>query len=123
MRASSSLGGRLTGALVASLLVLGFGIAPASRAAEPLKVVMTFEGSGTFSATNGAGTDTPEHADVDLKWTTTYTGELQPDGSITFQASGTSEVGQTTAPPPGQFHFTSSGLDTADCRGPLPVAP
>jgi hypothetical protein len=88
---------------------------------------MEFDGSGTFSATNGAGTDTPEHADVTLKWSTSYVGEVQSDGSITFLATGAAgsgEVTQTTAPPPGTFHFTSSGLDTADCAGlPLPQSP
>ncbi len=126
MRASGRVSGRLAWSLVASILVLGFGVAPTSWASEPLKVVMEFDGSGTFSATNGAGTETPEHADVQLKWSTTYVGELQPDGSIAFQATGasaTGEVGQTTAPPPGTFHFSSIGLDTADCTGPLPLAP
>ena len=33
------------------------------------------------------------------------------------------EVFQTTAPPPGTYHFTSTGLTTADCTGTLPAAP
>lgn len=113
-------------ALVAAVLMFGGGAASASAATEPLKVVMEFDGTGTFSATNGAGTDTPEHSDVALKWSTTYAGDLQPDGSITFTATGAGapgEVIQTTAPPPGTFHFTSSGLNTADCTGSLPQAP
>ena len=111
---------------LAVALILGGDPAGAAASTPPLKVVLEFDGTGTFSATNGAGTDTPEHADVALKWSTTYAGELQPDGSITFQATGAGapgEVLQTTAPPPGTFHFTSTGLDTADCTGPLPVAP
>ena len=111
---------------VAAALILGGGPAAAAASTPPLKVVLEFDGTGTFSATNGGGTDTPEHADVALKWSTTYAGELQSDGSITFQATGPGapgEVLQTTAPPPGTFHFTSSGLDTADCTGPLPMAP
>ncbi len=127
----SSLGRRagwsaVAAGLAAVALILGGGPAAAAASTPPLKVVLEFDGTGTFSATNGAGTDTPEHADVALKWSTTYAGDLQPDGSITFQATGAGapgEVLQTTAPPPGTFHFTSSGLDTADCTGPLPVAP
>ena len=51
-------------------------------------MLLEFDGTGTFSATNGAGTDTPEHSDVALKWSTTYVGKVQSDGSITFQATG-----------------------------------
>ena len=112
-------------ALLTAVVALA-AVASASAATPPLKVVMEFDGTGNFSATNGAGTDTPEHSDVALQWSTTYVGDLQPDGSITFQATGPGapgEVLQTTAPPPGKFHFTSSGLNTADCTGPLPVAP
>ncbi len=130
MRASGTGRGRgwnlLTAALLAGAAALGFGATPASAAPEPLKVIVQFDGSGTFSATNGAGTDSPEHADVALKWSTTYTGTLEPDGSMTLQASGASATGdgtQTTAPAPGTFHFTSSGLFTADCSGSLPMTP
>jgi hypothetical protein len=128
MKASGSRVRRLAGlSLVAGALMLGAGVASARAASPPLKVVMEFNGSGNFSATNGAGTETPEQADVALKWSTTYVGEVQSDGSITFQATGAAgpgEVTQTTAPPPGTIHFTSSGLDTADCPGvPLPLAP
>jgi hypothetical protein len=117
----------LNALVLATVMTLGVAVASASAAAAPppLKVLLEFDGSGTFSATNGAGTDTPEHTDVALKWTTTYAGDLQPDGSITFVATGgaPSEVLGTTAPPPGTFHFTSSGLNTADCSGTLPAAP
>ncbi len=109
--------------VVGALLAVG----AASASADPPKVVIEFDGSGTFSATNGAGTDHPSHADVSLKWTTTYAGTLESDGSISgLQATGAAasgEVTQTTAPPPGMFHFTSTGLDTADCSGPLVSAP
>ena len=86
--------------LVAATLILGVGASSASAAAAPLKVVMEFDGTGTFSATNGAGTDSPEHADVALKWATTYAGDLQPDGSITFQATGAGAPGEVTQPAP-----------------------
>jgi hypothetical protein len=112
--------------LLAVALMLGATATASAAAAQPLTVVMEFDGTGTFSATNGAGTDTPEHTDVALKWSTTYVGQLQSDGSVTFQATGAAppgEVIQTTGPPPGTFHFTSSGLDTAGCTGPLPAAP
>jgi hypothetical protein len=118
--------GRLALAMLAAVLVLGAAAGAASAATQPLKVVMEFDGTGTFSATNGAGTDSPEHTDVALSWSTTYVGDLEPDGSITFQATGPGapgEVLQTTAPPPGKFHFTSMASTTADCTGPLPVAP
>jgi hypothetical protein len=118
MRAVGRRGG--WAALAAAVVLLGVG---ATSATEPLKVVLQFDGTGTFSATNGAGTDSPEHSDVALKWSTTYVGDMQPDGSITFQASGSGEGLQTTAPSPGTFHFTSSGSRTADCTGPLPTAP
>lgn len=118
----------LTAALLASVLIGGALTESASADAPtpPLTVLLEFDGTGTFSATNGAGTDTPEHTDVALKWSTTYVGQVQSDGSITFQATGPGapgEVLQTTAPPPGTYHFTSSGLDTADCTGSLPAAP
>jgi hypothetical protein len=116
-------------AVVVLAAVVGAGVVGAESAwatEPPLKVVMEFDGSGTFSAINGAGTDSPEHADVAMKWSTTYVGELQSDGSITFTATGAAgsgEVTQTTAAPPGTFHFTSSGLDSANCSGSLPLAP
>jgi hypothetical protein len=116
-------------ALLAAVLILGSGATSASAADSappPLTVLLEFDGTGTFSATNGAGTDTPEHTDVALKWMTTYVGKVQSDGSITFQATGPGpggEVFQTTAPPPGTYHFTSMGLSTADCTGTLPAAP
>jgi FecR protein len=115
-------------ALLAAVLMGGALTASASAdaSAPPLTVLLEFDGTGTFSATNGAGTDTPEHSDVALKWATTYVGKVQPDGSITFQATGPGpggEVFQTTAPPPGSYHFTSMGLTTADCTGTLPAAP
>jgi hypothetical protein len=119
----------LLAALLSAVLILGAGAAPASAADStppPLTVLLEFDGTGTFSATNGAGTDTPEHTDVALKWATTYVGQVQSDGSITFQATGPGpggEVFQSTAPAPGTFHFTSSGLTTADCTGTLPAAP
>lgn len=75
-------------AITMSAAALGGGVAPASGASQPLKVIVQFDGSGTFSATNGAGTDTPEHADVALKWSTTYTGTLEPDGSMTPPGRG-----------------------------------
>jgi FecR protein len=115
-------------ALLAAVLI-GAACAPsasASTSPPPLTVLLEFDGTGTFSATNGAGTDTPEHTDVALKWSTTYVGKVQSDGSITFQATGPGpggEVFQTTAPPPGTYHFTSMGLTTADCTGTLPAAP
>ena len=87
--------------------------------------MLEFDGTGTFSATNQAGTDSQEHADVTLKWSTTYAGDLQPDGSITFQATGASGGGEvlgSTAPPAGTFHYTSIGF-SADCSGSLPTAP
>ncbi len=125
--------GRRTGrpavaALLAAALIGAALTASASATAAapgPLTVLLEFDGTGTFSATNGAGTDTPEHTDVALKWATTYVGKVQSDGSITFQATGPGpggEVFQTTAPPPGTYHFTSTGLTTADCTGTLPAA-
>jgi hypothetical protein len=115
--------------LLAAVLILGAGATSASAAdpaPPPLTVLLEFDGTGTFSATNAAGTDDPEHSDVALKWTTTYVGKEQPDGSITFQATGPGpggEVFQTTAPAPGTFHFTTNALNSADCTGALPAAP
>jgi len=112
--------------LLAVIVLAGVSATPASAATAPLKVVMEFDGTGTFSATNGAQTDSPEHSDVALKWTTTYAGDLQPDGSITFTATGPgapTEVLPGSAPTDGTYHFTSSGLNTADCSGSLPAAP
>jgi len=113
--------------LLAVVVMLGAGVASASAATAPLKVVLEFDGTGTFSATNQAGTEQPEHADVALKWSQTYAGDLQPDGSITFQATGAGapgEVLQTPAPAVGTYHFTTNNaLDTADCSGSLPAAP
>jgi hypothetical protein len=134
MRAAGKRGGwPVAAALTTALLIGGALAASASASASastaaspPLTVLLEFDGTGTFSATNGAGTDTPEHSDVALKWVTTYVGKVQPDGSITFQATGPGpggEVFQTTAPPPGTYHFTSMGLTTADCTGTLPAAP
>ncbi len=114
-------------AMTAALLMGGALTASASaEAPPPLTVLLEFDGTGTFTATNGAGTDNPENATVALKWATTYVGQVQSDGSITFQATGAGppgEVLQTTAPAPGTFHFTTNGLDTADCTGTLPTAP
>ena len=112
--------------LAASALALGVGAASASAASAPMKVVLKFDGSGTFSASNGVGTDTPDHADVSLKWSTVYTGTVGADGSITLQAAGASATGEgglTTASPPGTFYYTLSGLFSADCTGRLPLAP
>jgi hypothetical protein len=112
--------------VVSSGLTLSLFSVSASAAPPSMQVMLKFDGSGMFSATNGMGTDTPEHADVALKWSAVYTGTLGTDGSLTLQAaagSATGEGGLTTAPPPGAFHYTSTGLFMADCSGPLPLAP
>jgi hypothetical protein len=115
-------------ALLAAIVLPAVAVAPASADAPtpPLTVLLEFDGTGTFSATNPAGTDNPEHTDVALKWTTTYVGKVQSDGSITFQATGPGpggEVFQTTAPAPGTYRFTSIGATTGDCAGTLPASP
>lgn len=118
---------RLLTLLVFAAVSLGTGVGSASAASAPLQVLLTFDGSGTFTAGNQLQSDSPEHATVALNWSTTYTGTLNPDGSLTLKAAGGSasgEGGQTTAPPPGTFHYTSRGLFTADCNNlPLPLAP
>jgi hypothetical protein len=129
MTAVGSRGGRAAMAALLATVLMGGALTVSASAADsppPLTVLLEFDGSGTFSATNPAGTDNPEHTDVALKWATTYVGKVQPDGSITFQATGPGpggEVFQTTAPPPGTYHFTSIGPTTADCTGTLPAAP
>jgi hypothetical protein len=113
--------------LVLAAVSPGTGAGSASAASAPLQVLLTFDGSGTFTAGNQLQSDSPDHATVALKWSTTYTGTLSPDGSLTLKAAGasaTGEGGQTTAPPPGTFHYTDSGQFTADCSNlPLPLAP
>jgi hypothetical protein len=110
-------------------VVLGFAalvLAPATASADSsfFPVIMKFEGTGPFSATNGAQTDAPEHVEDALQWSVTYLGKLAADGSLTFQPSGgLGEGGITTAPPPGTYHFTDNGNFKADCSGQLPLAP
>jgi hypothetical protein len=117
--------GRFCG-LAVPLAFVAVVLAPATASADSsfFPVIMKFDGTGTFSATNGAQTDSPEHVDDTLKWSVTYIGKLAQDGSVTFQPSGgSSEVGITTGSPPGTYHFTDSGNFKADCSGTLPVSP
>jgi hypothetical protein len=108
--------------VVFGMLVLAPGMASADSSFFP--VIMKFDGTGTFTATNGAQTDSPEHVEDALKWSVTYIGKLGQDGSVTFQPSGgSSEVGITTGPPPGTYRFTDSGNFKSDCSGTLPLSP
>jgi hypothetical protein len=85
---------RLLTLLVFASVSLGTEVGSASAASAPLQVLLTFDGSGTFTAGNQLQSDSPEHATVALNWSTTYTGTLNPDGSLTLKAAGASASGE-----------------------------
>jgi hypothetical protein len=114
----------MRGCAALAVVALGVFALPAAADRQPVPVFLEFDGSGTFEATNGALTDGPARAEDSLQWKVLYKGTLNPDGSLTFQSAlGSGEGGQTTAPPPGAYHFTDVGIFKTDCSGSIPLAP
>jgi hypothetical protein len=100
-------------ALTATAVALLTGTAAAS--ATPLPVELSFQGSGTFDATNGAKTSGPTHAVDALSWDVSYKGSLEND-TLSF------EPGAVPASA-GSYQFTDDGIFKGSCTGTIPPAP
>ncbi len=80
----------------------------------PTPVTITFTGHGTYVASLDPGGD-PTNATVALSWTSTFTGTLASDGTLTPTGSGTLTSG------PGTFSYSDPAYGVS-CSGAAPIA-